>query len=62
MDSEGEGVLLVTAHVGIAHEVQDVFVGARSWSREIQFHFHFRLQSQSLDGGKTGGEESNIFH
>ena len=38
---DGEGVLLVAAHVGIAHEVEDVFVCAGRWRSEI--HFHFRL-------------------
>ena len=59
LDFNREGVLLVTAHVGITHEVEYVFVGAGRGSREVQFHFRLGLQCQSLDGDqavrRTGG-------
>ena len=31
----GEGVFLITAHVGITHEVENIFVGAGGGSGEI---------------------------
>ena len=52
-DLHSEGVLLVTAHVRVAHEVEDVFVGTWSRCREIQFHFRLWLQGHSLDRSKA---------
>ena len=51
---DGEGVLLVAAHVGITHEVENVFMGAGGGSGEVQFHFRLGLQCQSLDGDQAG--------
>lgn len=42
-DLDGEGVLLVAAHVGITHEVEDVFVSAGRGSGEIELHSRLSL-------------------
>ena len=45
-----ERVLLVAAHVGITHEVQNVLVTARRRGSEVQLDPGFSLQCQSFDG------------
>ncbi len=48
---DGEGVLLITAHVGIAHVVEDVLVGTRGGGgSEVELHLALALESQPLNG------------
>lgn len=42
LDVYVELVLLVTAHVGVAHEVQGVVVNAHCWCHKVQFHLWSR--------------------
>lgn len=42
LDVHAEFVLLVTAHVGVAHEEQRVVLGARGRRHEIQLHLGTR--------------------
>ena len=52
-DAEGEGVLLVTANIGVAHEVQHILVLARLGGGELQLHLGLALECEALDGHKA---------
>ncbi len=48
---DGEGVLLITAHVRITHVVEDVLVGTRRGrGSEVELHLTLALESQPLNG------------
>ena len=53
---DGEGVLLVTAHVSITHEVQSELVGTWRRCSELQLQLGVGLQRQPLDGQQTAQE------
>ena len=51
----GKLVLLIAAHVGVAHEIQQVAVFAGCWRDEVKFDLSLLLQGQALDGNETIG-------
>ena len=53
-DVHCKGILLVTTHVSITHEVEDIFVGTMSMRGcEVQLYTRLGLQCQALDGDQT---------
>lgn len=50
LDIHTKLVLLVTAHVGVTHEEDDIVVVTRGWSHEVQLDLGLLLQCQAFDG------------
>lgn len=52
---DAEFILLVTAHVGVAHEKDGVVVVTRGGGHKVQFDLGLLLQGQSPDGQQRVG-------
>ena len=61
MNCDFQRVFLVTAHVSITHEVENILeLPTTSWSWEIQLDLGFLLQCQSLDGNEAVRRRSDL--